>query len=128
VPNDTIRVKVEKGWVSLDGDVSWHYQRQAAQDSLEDLVGIKGIINNLKIKSEHKDEVEKKGIEDAIARSWSLNDCDIHVESHTNRITLSGTVNSYYQKMEAERIAWNAPGVAFVDNSLIIQFAYLLVE
>jgi osmotically-inducible protein OsmY len=58
VPNDSIQVKVEDGWVSLDGAVEWNYQRDAAKNCASDLIGVKGVINNIKVNSLSADLVE----------------------------------------------------------------------
>lgn len=128
VPNDKITVKVEKGWVTLDGEVNWNYQKNAAKSAIKNLLGVNGVINNIKIASDVKDAIEKRDIERAIARNWSINSQDIHVKVAGNRVTLTGTVGSIFQKDEAARIAWNAPGVWFVDNNLEIEYDYMLVD
>lgn len=122
VPNDTVKVKVENGWVTLDGDLTWNYQRESAKNAIKNLEGVKGITNNIKIKSENTDKIEKVAIENALARNWSINDNDIEVKVKANEVTLAGTVDSYYQKDEAERIAWNAPGVWSVNNELAVGY------
>ncbi len=111
VPDDKIKIKVEEGWVTLKGDLQWNYQREAARKSVNRLFGVKGVINDIKIKSETRDAVEKKDIENALVRNWSMDNQDIRVNVSGNRVTLNDTVDSLYQKGEAERIAWNAPGV-----------------
>lgn len=121
IPDDKIKIKVEEGWITLEGDLQWNYQREAAKKSVNRLFGVKGVINNIKIKSETRDAVEKKDIEDALVRNWSMDNQDIRVNVSGNRVTLNGTVDSLYQKGEAERIAWNAPGVWTVDNELLIE-------
>lgn len=68
--------------------------------------------------------LEKEEVERALARNWSLNSLEIDVTASGNVVTLKGTVNSLYQKEEAERIAWNAPGVWAVNNELIVEFNY----
>jgi len=122
VPNDKVKVKVEAGWVTLEGELTWNYQKEAAKKSVSNLVCVKGVINNITIKSETIDLIEEKDIERALARNWSLNDQDIRVKVSTNRVTLNGIVHSLYQKDEAGRIAWNAPGVCAVENELVIGF------
>ncbi len=120
VPNDNITVKVEDGWVTLEGKLPWNYQREAAKSAINYLSGIKGVTNLIKIKSEITDEIEKKEVEDAFERSWSVNNNDIKVSVLGTTVTLDGTVNSWYQKEEAGRIAWNTPGIMDVKNELTI--------
>ena len=85
-------------------------------------MGVKGVTNFIKIRSETRDEIEKKDIEYAFARNWSVDDKDIQIKVSGNKVTLNGIVHSLYQKDEAARIAWNAPGVWSVDNELVIEY------
>jgi len=120
VPSDRIKVKVEHGWITLEGEVQWNYQKEAAKKSVNNILGVKGITNSITIKSETEDMIEQKDIERALRRNWSINDKDINVTVLGKRVTLNGTVDSLYQKDEASKIAWNAPGVLVVDNELTI--------
>ncbi len=126
VPDRDIRVKVEKGWLYLEGDLQWNYQRDAAERSVEDLTGVKGIINNLTIKAHSHDKVEQKLVEDALQRHWSINADHIKVKVSGTNVTLTGRVGSLYQKREAARIAWKTPGVYSVDNKLEVEYDYAL--
>lgn len=123
---DSVKVKVEHGWVTLEGELAWNYQSEDAKKSIIHLIGVTGISNNIKIKSETHDEIEKKDIESAISRNWSIIDRDIHVKVSGTKVTLTGTVSSSYQKKEAGRMAWNAPGVWTVYNELIVDYDYSL--
>lgn len=122
IPYDKVHVKVEDGWITLEGELEWNYQREAAKKSVDHLVGVKGVKNFLRVKSETHDEIEKKDIERALLRNWSIDDQNIQVAVAGNRVTLNGIVNSWYQKDQAGRIAWNAPGVWAVDNELVIEY------
>lgn len=122
IPNDKIKVKVEKGWVTLEGELTWNYQKEAAKRVITNLMGVKGVSNNITIKSETHDAVEKVSIERALARSLSINDENIHVKVTGHTVKLTGRVDSFYQKDEAERIAWNAPGVWTMDNELAVEY------
>lgn len=122
VPVSKVKVTVENGWVTLEGEVPWNYQREEARRAVSRLMGVKGVTNNLKIKSDAHDMLEKDSIERALARNWSTDDDDIDVKVSGHDVKLSGVVHSMYQKDEAERIAWNAPGVWSVKNELEIEY------
>jgi len=120
--NDKIKVEVENGWVTLSGNLEWNYVKEAAQKSITNLLGVKGVTNNIVIKSLTHDAIEKKDVESALERNWTLQNKHIGVAVTGNRVTLTGSVHSLYQKDEASKIAWNAPGVWSVDNQLNIQY------
>lgn len=128
LPQDKVKVKVEAGWITLTGELNWNYQKEAAKDAIKDLMGVTGVTNNITIKSESNDPIEKADIESALERNWSFYDNDINVEVNDHKATLTGTVNSIYQKEEAGRIAWNAQGVWQVDNELVVEYDYSLVD
>lgn len=121
IPNDKVSVKVEDGWVTLEGEVQWNFQKEAAKNSVKNIVGVKGVTNVITIKTETNNDVNKKDIELALLRNWSIKDKDINVKVSANKVTLSGTVHSLYQKDQAGRIAWMAPGVLTLDNELVIE-------
>jgi osmotically-inducible protein OsmY len=124
VPNDRVTVKVEDGWVTLEGELPWNYQKEAAKSAVNYLMGVKGVTNNIKIKSESHDAIEKKDVEEAIGRSWSVDDSDINVSVSGTTVTLTGTVDSWYQKEEAGRIAWKTSGIWHVNNELAVDYEY----
>jgi len=124
IPNDKIQVKVEDGWVTLDGAVEWNYQRDAAKNSAADLIGVKGVINNIKVNSLSADMVEQEAIEKALSRSWMIDDHNIQVKVKGNKVVLRGAVESLFEKDEAARLAWNAPGVNEVDNELAVVYDF----
>jgi osmotically-inducible protein OsmY len=122
IPNDKVKVQVEKGWITLAGELQWNYQKESAKDVVKNLLGVTGVTNNITIKSETQDQIEKRDIEKALRRNWSIDDQDITVKASGHKATLTGTVDSWYQKDEAGRIAWNAPGVWTVDNELVVEY------
>lgn len=124
IPDERLKVSVEEGWVTLEGNLPWNYQRVAAKNAVHLLMGVKGVTNNIKIKSERRDAIEQIDVENALARSLSLDARDIKVEVKGTTVTLMGTVNSWYQKEEAARIAWNTPGIWFVNNELAVDYEY----
>jgi osmotically-inducible protein OsmY len=122
VPNDKVKVKVESGWITLTGDLGWNFQREAAEDAIEGLMGVTGVTNNIMIKSVSQEAAEKAAIENALKRNWAFYENDIRVQVSDHRATLTGTVDSMYQKEQAGSIAWNAPGVWSVDNELVVDW------
>ncbi|OYU83275.1 MAG: ornithine aminotransferase [Flavobacterium sp. BFFFF2] len=128
VPKDKVTIKVEDGWVTLEGELPWNFQKEAAKNAINYLSGVKGVNNLIKIKSDTHDTIEQKEVELAIGRSWSLDDSDISVAVAGTTVTLTGTVNSWYQKEEAGRIAWNTPGIWHVKNELAVDYYYALVD
>ncbi len=124
IPNDKVKVKVEDGWITLEGELQWNYQKTAAKDAIINHYGVKGITNNITIKPEFQKVILQKEVEQEFARNWSINRKDIKVIVSGTKITLSGEVSSWYQKDEAEKIAWKTPGVCTVDNRLVIEYDY----
>lgn len=120
IPAEKVTVTVENGWVFIEGELEWNYQKEAASNAVCNLIGIRGITNNIAIASSSKDRIEKKDIETAIARNGAISGSNIAVVVVDGVVTLRGTVESWYQKNEASRTAWNAPGVREVSNALIV--------
>ena len=128
LPNNNITLKVDDGWVTLEGQLGWNYQKEMARRAATQLPGVKGVTNNIGVRSESNAAIEKKHVENALARHWAMNAKDIHVSVAGSTVTLSGNVTSLYQKEEAARITWNTPGVAFVKNELEVDYKYAFSE
>lgn len=120
VPTDGVNVKVKNGWVKLDGPVQYKYQENAAKKSIEHLAGARGVTNMITVKSQTTEVAERIAVQNALRRDWSIKSQDIKVEVDHNKVKLTGKVGSLYQKDEASRLAWNAPGVNAVENDLAV--------
>ena len=123
IPAEKVKVKVENGLVTLDGELHWNFQREAAKTAVRYLSGVKGLTDNIIIKSETHDEIEKTSVESALKRNWNIHDNNIKVQATGHTIKLTGSVNSWFQKDEAARMAWDAPGVWSVENELAVDYA-----
>jgi osmotically-inducible protein OsmY len=116
-----IKPVVKDGWVSLSGQVSWGYQRIAAEVSVRNLMGVRGVSNEITVKSTVKASDVKQKIEDAFRRHAVLEAKDIQVVVHNATVTLNGHVHTWQEREDATLAAWAAPGVDTVDNRLAIQ-------
>ena len=121
VPHDTIKVKVEQGWVTLEGTVDAKFQRESADDAVRYLTGVKGLTNLITVKQPaiNSSEVKTK-IESALRRATELEAKLINVEVKGNKVILRGHVRSWAERSDAERAAWAAPGVGQVEDNLTI--------
>jgi osmotically-inducible protein OsmY len=121
VPDDQLKVKVEDGWVTLDGHVDLRYQRAAAEDAVRYLIGVKGVINSVVVRQPRPSafEVSQK-IKEALKRSATVDADRISVESKDGRVILRGTVRSWAERYDAESAAWAAPGVATVEDQIAV--------
>jgi osmotically-inducible protein OsmY len=120
VPQDRIKVKVSYGWVTLEGTVEWQFQKEAAEKAVRKLLGVKGVTNMVEVKARVSKGEVKATIEDALKRSAELDAKRIKVDVEGDRVILHGTVSSRFEREEAERAAWRAPGVRTVDNQIMI--------
>lgn len=120
VPRDQVKLRVEKGWVTLEGKLDWQYQKEAADSAVRLLPGVRGLANLVVIEPAVKVPEVSKQIEAAFARSAALHAQQIKVEARDRRVTLKGKVHSWDERREAEHAAWAAPGVAEVENQLAV--------
>lgn len=121
LPADAINVMVEGGWLTLSGEVEWQYQRQAATDSVRNLVGVTGVSNQIAIKPSASATIIKSDIEAALKRQAALEAKTIAVEVKGADVTLTGTVHSWDERELARRSAWGSSGVRnVVDNMLLV--------
>jgi osmotically-inducible protein OsmY len=120
IPSERIKVVVKNGWVTLEGDVDWGYQRTAAEEAVRRLTGVVGISNHVTVKARPTAPGIKTRIEEAFKRSAEVDAGRISAEITDSSVILRGTVRSWAEKQEAERVAWASPGVGTVQNKIVI--------
>lgn len=120
LPNTDIQVFVDKGRITLEGTVHWNYQRESADRSVRYLAGVRDVNNHIVVRPMADHAAVKSEIEAALIRNARLDAEGIRVEVRGERVILSGTVQSWLEREEAERAAWASPGVGDVENELIV--------
>ncbi|MBB3641835.1 MULTISPECIES: BON domain-containing protein [Variovorax] len=120
VPDGKIHPMVEKGWLSLTGEVEWDYQRSAAEVAVRDLMGVTGVSNLVKVKPRVSPADVEKKIHDALSRQADREARKLSIAVDGSHVTLRGTVHSWSERDAVQGAAWSTPGVTVVVNDLLV--------
>ena len=123
IPKGTVEITVRNGWIILEGEVEWWYQKNAAENVMHSISGVHGVSSSISIKSTDKIPAVGMGMESAFIRSAMLDASKIRVEIVGSNVILHGTVRTLAQREEAERIAWAAQGVFSVEDHLAVKWS-----
>ncbi|WP_437276798.1 BON domain-containing protein [Sorangium sp. So ce375] len=121
VPADKIKVTVSNGWLKLEGEVNWQFQKNAAERAVRYLAGVRGVSNLITVGPRVSPAEVEGQIEEALKRSALLDARRIRVEVVDGEVFLRGSVRSWAEREEAERAAWAAPGVHRVEDFIAVE-------
>jgi len=118
VPKDSVRIRIEKGWVTLTGEVGWRFQKQAAEADILNLRGVMGVSNAIEIRPKIPACNLKRQIKAAFRRNTEFEAENVAITVDGTTITLTGQVDTYCARTLAADTAWSAPGVTQVHDLL----------
>jgi osmotically-inducible protein OsmY len=118
--SEHIKVVVKSGWVTLEGQVEWQYQKNTAETAVRRIKGVKGVTNSILLKPRAEPTQIKNKIMDAFKRNAEVDANRIQVEANGSEVILKGSVRSWIEREEAERVAWSAPGVTGVEDRIVV--------
>jgi osmotically-inducible protein OsmY len=120
ISHDKIKVIVKDGWITLEGSAEWQYQKTTAENAVRKIKGVKGVTNVIQLKPAVEPTDIQRKIQEAFKRSAEVDANRITVETKGSEVILKGTVRSWTEREEAERVAWSAPGVTHVEDRIVV--------
>ena len=120
VPFEKVSLTVSNGWVTLKGELDWNYQRLAAANIVRDLRGVRGVSNLLTVMPRPTPADLRTRIESALKRSAEVDARRISIAVENGKVTLTGNVHSWFERTQADKAAWAAPGVREVDDRIAV--------
>lgn len=120
VPDEHIQIKVENGWITLEGEAEWQYQKDAAANAVRDITGVRGISNLIMLTPKIDITVIEKNIRRALQRSADIEANNIDIKTIGNKVILKGKARSWAERNEIERATWSSPGVTEIEDELLI--------
>jgi osmotically-inducible protein OsmY len=128
VQDEKIKVKVDDGWVTLEGEVEWGFQIARIKSVINDLIGVRGISNLITVRPRVNMKEVKNQILAAFNRHANIDANLITIETVGNKVILTGKVRSLAEKRDAEKAVWSAPGVAIIENNLLVDYSEALAS
>ncbi len=120
VPDNKVKLKVDDGWVTLEGEVEWQFERESASSAIRNLIGVKGIHNLITVKPRITSRIVKDAIKKALERSADIEAENIQIIADGGKVTMKGKVHSWNERSAVERAVWSTPGITDVKDELVI--------
>lgn len=120
ISHDKIKIIVKNGWIALEGAAEWQYQKTAAESAVRKVKGVKGVTNVITVKPKVQPTDIQRKIQEAFKRNAEVDANRITVEANGGEVILKGTVRSWIEREEAERVAWSAPGITHVEDRIVV--------
>jgi len=120
IPSDRVKAMVEKGWVTLSGEVDWQFQKEAAMNHVRYMTGVTGVSDQITVKARVDTKNIARDIDSALDRSWFFDPETIDVTADGGRVKLTGTARTPTDRMLAAEAAWAAPGTTYVENDILV--------
>ena len=118
VPKDKVKLTVDKGWITLTGEVDWNYQKTAAEYAVNRLTAVLGVTNEIKIKPHVQAFEVREKIETALKRVAAFDAQHLSINIDGSKVTLGGKLNNWHERDLAETAAWSVPGVTSVQDKI----------
>jgi osmotically-inducible protein OsmY len=117
---DSVTATIKNGAVTLEGEVSWNYQRAAAERALRHLRGVVSVVDGLSLKPHTSAAQLREMLQAALLRHATENANSIHIEESNGRVILTGHASSWQTIHDAGNTAWAAPGVTEVIDHVTL--------
>lgn len=121
VPHQCIQVTVRGGHVTLEGEVDWWFQGETAADLARNLIGVTKVTNRIAVRRRETNGSVRERVLSALSRTAISDPKKVTVETRGDHVILRGSVRAWWERDEAERIAWSIQGVCHVDNNLFVE-------
>ena len=116
----TVTAKVENGWLTLEGNVEWNYQREAAGRAVRYLLGVVGVTNAIGMTADASSVLVEESVKAALQRQATSDANTILIGTSGGTVTLKGRASSWQAIEDAAAAAWAAPGVTKVIDTVVM--------
>jgi osmotically-inducible protein OsmY len=111
---------VERGCVTITGEVEYGFQRQMAEMLVARMRGVVGVANQIEVRVDPLAADISKEIADALRRRSQHEQAGISVDVRDGVVRLTGVVDSLLDKRVACGVAWATKGVRWVVDQLAV--------